>query len=236
MQEISPCDISGITTKEPCEAALMGERHVRIEISDFVMRTFVLFPRVEEHALDVQLAGEGEREVLHQILVVAAGKRFLADMYFAVEYEPDGVFNRFAEAVVGNLCVLKRDAEPDELADLFGRVAVFEDADDHEHRDGQTRIFFVDRSIDDLRLDIVVDHAFCQSGSAGAGKIRAETVCDVDQKLVHIEVDAGKLFPAWDVKLPRDLCREALSGFIFFIYVCHEDAAFLPCNFLCRKI
>ena len=88
MQEISPYDISGITTKEPCEAALMGERHVRIEISDFVMRTFVLFPRVEEHALDVQLAGEGEREVLHQILVVAAGKRFLADMYFAVEYEP----------------------------------------------------------------------------------------------------------------------------------------------------
>ena len=36
------CDISGITTKAPCEAALMGERHVRIEISDFVMRTFVL--------------------------------------------------------------------------------------------------------------------------------------------------------------------------------------------------
>ena len=35
------CDISGITTKAPCEAALMGERHVRIEISDFVMRTFV---------------------------------------------------------------------------------------------------------------------------------------------------------------------------------------------------
>ena len=25
-------DISGITTKAPCEAALMGERHVRIEI------------------------------------------------------------------------------------------------------------------------------------------------------------------------------------------------------------
>ena len=35
------CDISGITTKAPCETALMGERHVRIEISDFVMRTFV---------------------------------------------------------------------------------------------------------------------------------------------------------------------------------------------------
>ena len=29
-------------TKAPCEAALIGERHVRIEISDFVMRTFVL--------------------------------------------------------------------------------------------------------------------------------------------------------------------------------------------------
>ena len=42
MQEISPCDISGITTKEPCEAALMGERHVRIEISDFVICAFVL--------------------------------------------------------------------------------------------------------------------------------------------------------------------------------------------------
>lgn len=37
-------DISGITTKAPCEAALMGERHVRIEISDFVMRTFVRTP------------------------------------------------------------------------------------------------------------------------------------------------------------------------------------------------
>ena len=42
MQEISLCDISGITTKAPCEVALIGERHVRIEISDFVMRTFVL--------------------------------------------------------------------------------------------------------------------------------------------------------------------------------------------------
>ena len=41
MQEISHSDISGITTKAPCEVALMGERHVRIEISDFVMRTFV---------------------------------------------------------------------------------------------------------------------------------------------------------------------------------------------------
>ena len=42
MQEISRSDISGITTKAPCEVALMGERHVRIEISDFVMRTFVV--------------------------------------------------------------------------------------------------------------------------------------------------------------------------------------------------
>ena len=39
-------DISGITTKAPCEAALMGERHVRIEISDFVMRTFVLMQEI----------------------------------------------------------------------------------------------------------------------------------------------------------------------------------------------
>jgi len=31
-----------ISTKAPCEAALMGWRPVRIENSDFVMRTFVL--------------------------------------------------------------------------------------------------------------------------------------------------------------------------------------------------
>ena len=41
MSEISLCDISGISTKAPCEVALASERHVRIEISDFVMRTFV---------------------------------------------------------------------------------------------------------------------------------------------------------------------------------------------------
>ena len=46
MQEISLCDIFGITTKPPYEAALMGERHVRIEISDFVMRTFVFIPEI----------------------------------------------------------------------------------------------------------------------------------------------------------------------------------------------
>ena len=34
-------NISEISTKAPCEAALMDERHMRIEISDFVMRTFV---------------------------------------------------------------------------------------------------------------------------------------------------------------------------------------------------
>ena len=39
--EISHSDISGIATKAPCEAALMGARHECIEISDFVMRTFV---------------------------------------------------------------------------------------------------------------------------------------------------------------------------------------------------
>jgi len=42
--EISRSDISGITTKAPCEAALMALSHERIEISDFVMRTFVHFP------------------------------------------------------------------------------------------------------------------------------------------------------------------------------------------------
>ena len=46
MQEISLCDISGIMTKAPCEAALMGEHHVRIEIADFVMRTFVLMKEI----------------------------------------------------------------------------------------------------------------------------------------------------------------------------------------------
>ena len=35
-------DISGITTKVPYEAALTVERHVRIELAGFVMRTFVL--------------------------------------------------------------------------------------------------------------------------------------------------------------------------------------------------
>ena len=40
--EISLCDISGITTKAPCGVALTDERHMRIEISDFVMRTFVV--------------------------------------------------------------------------------------------------------------------------------------------------------------------------------------------------
>ena len=42
MQEISLCDVSGITTKAPYKTALIGERHVRIEISDFGMHTFVL--------------------------------------------------------------------------------------------------------------------------------------------------------------------------------------------------
>ena len=44
--EISHSDVSGISTKIPCEVALMGERHVRIEISDFVMRTFVLMQEI----------------------------------------------------------------------------------------------------------------------------------------------------------------------------------------------
>lgn len=42
MQEISLCGISEITTKAPYGAALTRECYVRIEISDFVMRTFVL--------------------------------------------------------------------------------------------------------------------------------------------------------------------------------------------------
>ena len=46
MQEISLCDIFGIMTKTPYEAVLMGERHVRMEISDFDMRTFVFIPEI----------------------------------------------------------------------------------------------------------------------------------------------------------------------------------------------
>ena len=57
MQEISHSDFSGISTKAPCEAALMGECHMRIEISAFVMRTFVLVKlllchRVESETID----------------------------------------------------------------------------------------------------------------------------------------------------------------------------------------
>ena len=46
MSEISLCDIAGIATKAPCEAARMGERHVRIKISAFVMRTFVVRKKI----------------------------------------------------------------------------------------------------------------------------------------------------------------------------------------------
>ena len=45
------CDVSGIKAKASCEAALMGERHVRIEISDFVMRTFVLMKEISRVTL-----------------------------------------------------------------------------------------------------------------------------------------------------------------------------------------
>ena len=48
MQEISPHDISGITTKASYEAALIGARHGCIEISDFVMHTFVPFLYVQK--------------------------------------------------------------------------------------------------------------------------------------------------------------------------------------------
>ena len=46
VQEISHSDISEVSTKAVCKAALMSERHVRIEISDFVMRTFVLMQEI----------------------------------------------------------------------------------------------------------------------------------------------------------------------------------------------
>ena len=52
--EISLRDISGITTKASCEVALMGERHVRIEISDFVMRTFVLSQAAFAKGLEIR--------------------------------------------------------------------------------------------------------------------------------------------------------------------------------------
>ncbi len=42
MPEISLCDIPGITAKAPYETAHRGERHMRTEFSDFVMRAFVL--------------------------------------------------------------------------------------------------------------------------------------------------------------------------------------------------
>ena len=42
IQEISLCDLPEISTKVPCEVALIGERHVRIEIAGFALHTFVL--------------------------------------------------------------------------------------------------------------------------------------------------------------------------------------------------
>ena len=42
IQEISLCDVPEISTKAPCEVALIGERHVRIEIAGFALHTFVL--------------------------------------------------------------------------------------------------------------------------------------------------------------------------------------------------
>ena len=41
-QEMSRADFFEITTKASCEAALMDERHVHVEISNFVMHTFVM--------------------------------------------------------------------------------------------------------------------------------------------------------------------------------------------------
>ena len=42
MQETSPRDISGIMVKAACEAALVHERRMHMEITDFVMYTFAL--------------------------------------------------------------------------------------------------------------------------------------------------------------------------------------------------
>ena len=54
MQEISHSDFFGITTKAPCETALMGEHHVRIESSDFVMHIFVLVKLVLCHRVEAE--------------------------------------------------------------------------------------------------------------------------------------------------------------------------------------
>ena len=54
MQEISLYDISGITTKAPYEAALTCERHVRIEISDFVMRILSLLYVIAQQIASVE--------------------------------------------------------------------------------------------------------------------------------------------------------------------------------------
>ena len=52
ISEILLGNISEISTKAPCEAALMDERHMRIEISDFVMRAFVPIQRKDSsHAV-----------------------------------------------------------------------------------------------------------------------------------------------------------------------------------------
>ena len=42
IQEISLCDVPEISPKAPCEVALIGERHVRIEIAGFALHTFAL--------------------------------------------------------------------------------------------------------------------------------------------------------------------------------------------------
>ena len=74
MQEMSRSDISGISTKAPCEVALMGERHVRIEISAFVMRAFVLMQEMSRSDISgistkapCEVALMGERHVRIEI-------------------------------------------------------------------------------------------------------------------------------------------------------------------------
>ena len=142
-------------------------------------------------------------------------------MHFAAEDQTDGVFDRLTETIVGDLGVFQRNAEPDELADLLGCVAILENADDHDHGDGKPRIFFVDRRVDDLRLDIVIDHALGQADGAGTGKEVPQTSVDKSDDLVHIKIDAGKLPPTRDMKIFCDpVCALTFA-------VCHPKYLFL---------
>lgn len=56
-----------MTTKVPCEAAIMGARHVRIEISAFIMRTFVL--NSERNLQTIAVQKLRFREVCYMIIL-----------------------------------------------------------------------------------------------------------------------------------------------------------------------